>query len=382
MTKKSLRKGFTIVELVIVIAVIAVLASVLIPTFSSIITKAKESAAMQQVASSYKEALALALADDGIIETDETEVVNGFTFVFKSTDGKSAEVTVPQNFNFSQVSIQSGKVVLDGEVVNPGGGQTPPVQEEPSTPKVLYAIGDSITNGSGDNSADRWTIKGGWLEHVVTEENGFDIINSKNLGISGLGFVHGDHNFTLTARDVIEKSSDLSTSGEGTGYGKGFVANKFGDYDLSKADIITVALGVNDWKDSAVTLEAYFAEMEYCLNKIRNINPTCEIYYILPFNTSVVGTYDTNYSFNKAGANNPILCFSKTLSEFREMIKEKLTTGSLKDLNIKIIDIEGLTRDELKKYQDKAADKITDDGLHPNVAGYEVIGNQLAELIK
>lgn len=42
--KKS-RKGFTIVELVIVIAVIAILAAVLIPTFSGLIRKAKISAA-------------------------------------------------------------------------------------------------------------------------------------------------------------------------------------------------------------------------------------------------------------------------------------------------------------------------------------------------
>ena len=38
--KKMNKKGFTIVELVIVIAVIAILAAVLIPTFSNVIQKA------------------------------------------------------------------------------------------------------------------------------------------------------------------------------------------------------------------------------------------------------------------------------------------------------------------------------------------------------
>ena len=42
--KRSNKKGFTIVELVIVIAIIAVLAAVLIPTFSGIIKKANLSA--------------------------------------------------------------------------------------------------------------------------------------------------------------------------------------------------------------------------------------------------------------------------------------------------------------------------------------------------
>lgn len=43
------RKGFTITELVIVIAVIAILAAVLIPTFSSIIKKANGSKVTQEV---------------------------------------------------------------------------------------------------------------------------------------------------------------------------------------------------------------------------------------------------------------------------------------------------------------------------------------------
>ena len=45
--KKLNKKGFTIVELVIVIAVIAILAAVLIPTFATVIEKANRSAAMQ-----------------------------------------------------------------------------------------------------------------------------------------------------------------------------------------------------------------------------------------------------------------------------------------------------------------------------------------------
>lgn len=45
--KKSNRKGFTITELVIVIAVIAILAAVLIPTFSTIVKKANDSSDLQ-----------------------------------------------------------------------------------------------------------------------------------------------------------------------------------------------------------------------------------------------------------------------------------------------------------------------------------------------
>lgn len=60
--KKMNKKGFTIVELVIVIAVIAVLAGVMIPTFTGIVTKANESAALQEVTSAYKNQIAVDLS--------------------------------------------------------------------------------------------------------------------------------------------------------------------------------------------------------------------------------------------------------------------------------------------------------------------------------
>jgi prepilin-type N-terminal cleavage/methylation domain-containing protein len=45
--KNMKKKGFTLVELVIVIAVIAILAGVLIGTFSTVITRANQSKALQ-----------------------------------------------------------------------------------------------------------------------------------------------------------------------------------------------------------------------------------------------------------------------------------------------------------------------------------------------
>ena len=53
MNKKNNRKGFTIVELVIVIAVIGILATVLIPTFGNVIENANKAAALQEAKSIY-----------------------------------------------------------------------------------------------------------------------------------------------------------------------------------------------------------------------------------------------------------------------------------------------------------------------------------------
>ena len=52
--KKMNKKGFTIVELVIVIAVIAILSAVLIPTFSGVVDNAKKTAAVADAKAAYQ----------------------------------------------------------------------------------------------------------------------------------------------------------------------------------------------------------------------------------------------------------------------------------------------------------------------------------------
>ena len=64
--KKMNKKGFTIVELVIVIAVIAILAAVMIPTFSGIVNKAQKSAALQEARNAYTEMYTDDIADGTI----------------------------------------------------------------------------------------------------------------------------------------------------------------------------------------------------------------------------------------------------------------------------------------------------------------------------
>ena len=71
--KKNNKKGFTIVELVIVIAVIAILSAIMIPTFGSIIDKANESEALQVGRALYMEVYAEDLSDgkvDGTVSSD------------------------------------------------------------------------------------------------------------------------------------------------------------------------------------------------------------------------------------------------------------------------------------------------------------------------
>ncbi len=76
--KKTNKKGFTLVELVIVIAVIAILAAVLIPVFTNIIGDAKEKAALADARNVYEQYIVAQaqaqneVPDNLIIESDET----------------------------------------------------------------------------------------------------------------------------------------------------------------------------------------------------------------------------------------------------------------------------------------------------------------------
>lgn len=73
--KKNLKKGFTIIELAIVIAVIAILAAVLIPTFTGIVNSARESVAYQECRISLTTYISEGKAYDGAKE--------GMVFVHK-----------------------------------------------------------------------------------------------------------------------------------------------------------------------------------------------------------------------------------------------------------------------------------------------------------
>lgn len=109
--RKNNRKGFTIVELVIVIAVIAILATVLVPTFGNVIEKANKSKDLQAAKSAYT--LYVADIDYAGGETAENTVYyKGTHCVIKIENGSATiaeDVTAIPN---TAVEIdEDGKVV-------------------------------------------------------------------------------------------------------------------------------------------------------------------------------------------------------------------------------------------------------------------------------
>ena len=113
--KKNNKKGFTIVELVIVIAVIAILAAVLIPTFTGVTERAKESAAMQNARNAWTDYMS-ANADQPGYKKDICieSTVDGTVYYFHVVDGKfetDAKAT-HTGCEFTQATIDNGTLVI------------------------------------------------------------------------------------------------------------------------------------------------------------------------------------------------------------------------------------------------------------------------------
>ena len=102
--KKNNRKGFTIVELVIVIAVIAILATVLVPTFGNVIADAKNTALVQEIKNEHTNYTMKYATADGYTENiaikigDEYYEFKDGTIVMDADDKPVAMETAPHTF--------------------------------------------------------------------------------------------------------------------------------------------------------------------------------------------------------------------------------------------------------------------------------------------
>ena len=119
MKKTNTKKGFTIIELVIVIAVIGILAAVLIPTFSGVIEKANESAAMQAARNEYEVYLSEHAAE--LTGKENFVIVYKNTYAFEVKEGqfnatpvaKTTETIPTQRGAVDLTKVKSVKATAD-----------------------------------------------------------------------------------------------------------------------------------------------------------------------------------------------------------------------------------------------------------------------------
>ena len=115
--KKSNKKGFTIVELVIVLVVIAILAAVLIPTFTGVTERAKESAAMQNARNAWTDYMS-ANADQPDYKENICikSTVDDKVYYFHVESGEFNEVAVKNHDNAEHNGFAKYKVSEKGKL--------------------------------------------------------------------------------------------------------------------------------------------------------------------------------------------------------------------------------------------------------------------------
>jgi len=110
MNKKNNRKGFTIVELVIVIAVIAILATVLVPTFGSVIADAKNTALVQEIKNEHTNYTMENATKDGYVEEVYIKLDSKYYhFVNGSIEMDTTNTEAPKAYD----AVPAGKTIYD-----------------------------------------------------------------------------------------------------------------------------------------------------------------------------------------------------------------------------------------------------------------------------
>ena len=138
---RSSKKGFTLAELLIVVAIIGVLVGISIPIFSAQLEKSREATDIANLRAAKAAAVSLYLTGDGkedyVTWTDANDASKGFTAYYDANDGKLVK-TAPsvkygegtsatgsdsnKLFNYTPGTVASGKVIK--VVVNDAGACT------------------------------------------------------------------------------------------------------------------------------------------------------------------------------------------------------------------------------------------------------------------
>ena len=96
MFKKLNKKGFTLAELLIVVAIIGVLVAISIPIFTAQLEKAREATDMANIRSAYAVVQAAALTDDTEADIQKNNVAGVVSFTKATSGDITATVTLKQ----------------------------------------------------------------------------------------------------------------------------------------------------------------------------------------------------------------------------------------------------------------------------------------------
>lgn len=252
--KASKKRGFTIVELIIVIAVIAILAAVLIPTFSNLISRANESVDIQ-AARNMNTFLATAKYTDGvnsildvydIFEGSGFKVENysplykgrhyyydiGYNQILYVDDGGT--VLYPEEHkgeqkgsrNWCSLSMETTTVKkpADGNYTEGGNNNAKTIEATVATPEEYAYVVDKYNN---------YTKNGGTTSLTLKLKNDLDFMGA-NCAIreaKGTVTIKGDGSNPVTIKNItsnVELETDAIRNAQGikAGYYSGGLISK------------------------------------------------------------------------------------------------------------------------------------------------------------
>ena len=177
---KSNKKGFTIVELVIVIAIIAILAAVLIPTFASLVKKANVSADTQLVRN-----LNMAVEIEKASSNAKHSTMHEALMTAQAAGYDVDTIVAKSGYNIAWDSANDRFVLVDKDAkkyIYPTSENT--AENSISNPADYFLFCDDATKISEDNSGFSYYLsKNAKLptDGAVTVKAGFDAGENKNL---------------------------------------------------------------------------------------------------------------------------------------------------------------------------------------------------------
>ena len=281
--KHTNKKGFTIVELVIVIAVIAILAAVLIPTFSNLIKKANESSDVQAVRqmNTFLTTEAIIGEVNSILDVYDIFRASGYTIENYTpiVDGNEFyyDTTLKQ---ILYVELATGKVLFPKEYE----GQTKAELGHTWLSLSMSINVEEITPVVADGVATYTVSKAGQYAYVVEQLNqGFTnnvVVNLEtdldfNGAMIAIEEIPADKSFTLNGNGKTMKNITANTFSDlGTGKDserKYIAAGLVGEANgqLSITNIVLENITVKETNTGNVALVVgYLADGENTLSNI------------------------------------------------------------------------------------------------------------------
>lgn len=333
------KKAFSIVELVIVIAVIAVLAAVMIPTFGKIVEKAQDSKAMQEAKNAF---------------TNYLNENNGQApgYMVYNADGKfvalreGASVGVYDSAEDAMMAMIPNPDMSELTAID--GGNLFIYKGDPDAPTdwrgaSAVFLGDSIT-----------------ADTIYTEKFYYEYLND----ILNFGSVAKD----ATAGSCISATSDYANNNRPL----------IGRYQsIPNGDLIVIFMGTNDFGHATplgtindTEDESFYGALNVIIPGIKSAHPNSQIVMVTPMHRNLKSTgmdYANDSEPNKKGA---------TLVDYVNAIKaicDKYDLYVIDLFNVAELD----PRNETVKTM-----YFQNDALHPKTAGHEKIAEILAEGLK